>query len=242
MPVLAAPDPSPDRPLPGPFPWPIPAPPPEPPRPDFAFPEGDIAKEPGVALPGVPRADPGALETITPFPAPVPPAGEGGARTEPASSGPPSPPPRVPLPCPEVRSPRPTLGGGGTTSPGPRLPEVPRAWLRFRLPASEPKLGGGGTTLSAERTVPRPPAVWLWPWPPPVREEPALTLGGGGTIWVAAVMPTMARGSCERPPSCTGGGTTFGSDRLAPVTVRSLVTCEGGGAITAGAGMFSFAA
>jgi hypothetical protein len=51
----------------------------------------------------------------------------------------------------------------------------------------------------------------------------------------------MARLSGERPPTSTGGGTTFGSERLAPETVRSLVTCDGGGAITAGAGIFSFA-
>jgi hypothetical protein len=58
---------------------------------------------------------------------------------------------------------------------------------------------------------------------------------------LAPAMPIMARWSEERPPTCTGGGTTFGSERLAPEAVRSLVTCEGGGAITDGAGMFNFA-
>ena len=95
--------------------------------------------------------------------------------------------------------------------------------------------------LSAERTVPKPPGVELWPRPPAFIEVPPLTLGGGGTTWLAAVMPSMARLSGERPPTSTGGGTTFGSPRLPPETVRSFVTCEGGGAITAGAGMLSFA-
>src|SRR5215475_10069861 len=54
-------------------------------------------------------------------------------------------------------------------------------------------------------------------------------------------MPSMARLSGERPPTSTGGGTIFGSPRLAPETVRSVVTCEGGGATTAAAGILSFA-
>ena len=52
---------------------------------------------------------------------------------------------------------------------------------------------------------------------------PPLTLGGGGATWLAAVMPSMARLSGERPPTSTGGGTTSGSPRLRQ-TVRSFVT------------------
>jgi hypothetical protein len=140
-----------------------------------------MAIDPALALPGTPTADPGWLETITPLPEPVPPAGEGGAKTEPASRGPPRPPPLFPLPCPESGSPVLRLGGGGTIWDDPKaLPRAPR--LPPEPEPSEATLGGGGTTLSAERTVPRPPAFGLWPRPPPVSEDPGVTLGGGGTI------------------------------------------------------------
>src|ERR1700758_1049150 len=74
VPAFAAPVPSPVIPLPGPFPWPKPAPPTETPSPGLLPPECDMAIDPGVAFPGTPRAEPGWLETITPFPPPVPPA------------------------------------------------------------------------------------------------------------------------------------------------------------------------
>jgi protein TonB len=99
VPALAAPEPSPLRPLPGPVPRPMPVPSPDPPNPLLAVPEGDMAKEPGVPLLGTPFAEPGSLETTTPLPPPLPPGLDaGGASTEPASSGPPMPPPRLPLP------------------------------------------------------------------------------------------------------------------------------------------------
>src|ERR1700686_4910102 len=64
-------------------------------------------------------------------------------------------------------------------------------------------------------------------------------LGGGGTTWVASVPMPDARDRDPPPDSVGGGGTGF--VRKSPVAelpqlLRSRLTCDGGGATTAGAG------
>ena len=66
-------------------------------------------------------------------------------------------------------------------------------------------------------------------------------LAGGGTTWAARV-PTPVLAS-DPPPEAVGGGGT-GLVRKSPVAelpqlFRSRLTCEGGGAMTAGAGSVS---
>jgi hypothetical protein len=67
-------------------------------------------------------------------------------------------------------------------------------------------------------------------------------LAGGGTTWVARV-PTPDARDCDPPPDAVGGGGT-GLVRMSPVAelpqlLRSRLTCDGGGATTAGAGSVS---
>src|SRR4030088_3586130 len=64
-------------------------------------------------------------------------------------------------------------------------------------------------------------------------------LAGGGTTWVARG-PTPDARDCDPPPDAVGGGGT-GFVRMSPVAelpplLRSRLTCDGGGATTAGAG------
>ena len=193
-------------------------------------------------LPGRPSSEPGWAETTTPLPPGLPTPVVGGSSAVPTSKGPPIPPPLLPVPRPprEPEAPE-RLGGGGTTllaiTPVPKAP----CGLRPAPESVEPALtfGGGGTTVPVATAVPIPPALLAWPLPPPDRADPGLILGGGGTTWLVPIKPGTARLSCERPPSCTGGGTTLGSARAAPETLRSRVTCEGGGAITGVAGSVS---
>src|SRR6516164_6068232 len=113
VPSLAAPEPSPESPLPGPGPWPMPVPPPDPPAPGLEPPAGDMAMTPGDAFPGTPTADPGWFETTTPFPSPLLLPEVGGASTVPASIGPPTPPPLLPVPRPPREPVAPERLGGG---------------------------------------------------------------------------------------------------------------------------------
>src|SRR6267378_6547278 len=67
-------------------------------------------------------------------------------------------------------------------------------------------------------------------------------LAGGGTTCVASV-PTPDARDCDPPPDAVGGGGT-GFVRMSPVAelpqlLRSRLTCDGGGATTAGAGSVS---
>ena len=67
-------------------------------------------------------------------------------------------------------------------------------------------------------------------------------LAGGGTTCVASV-PTPDARDCDPPPDAVGGGGT-GFVRTSPVAelpqlLRSRLTCDGGGATTAGAGSVS---
>ena len=110
VPSLPAPEPGPENPLPGPSPRPTPPPPPDPPMPGLSPPVGDMAKAPLPPLPGNPTFDPGWLETTTPEALP-PLLLLGGAVATPASSGPPNPKPRFPLPWP-VSEPPPDTDGG----------------------------------------------------------------------------------------------------------------------------------
>ena len=68
-------------------------------------------------------------------------------------------------------------------------------------------------------------------------------LAGGGTTCVASVPMPDARDR-DPPPDAVGGGGT-GFVRKSPVVelpqlLRSRLTCDGGGATTAGAGRVSF--
>ena len=138
---------------------------------------------PAEPFPGTPFEVPGWLVSTTPDPA-VLPVDVGGATAEPVSNTPPRPKPRLPLPRPVGEPPAPfRLGGGGTTEENAREPPHGREPFAPLPESPVPDiLGGGGTTFTAERVEPNPPARSLCPLPPPLRAEPFVTLGGGGTI------------------------------------------------------------
>ncbi len=209
-PSLPAPEPSPCNPLPGPLPLPIPPPPPLPPSPLFAVPFGDMASEPPPPEFGKPGLFPGWLERTTAVPAALP-ALLGGATEEPMSSGPPRPVPFVPRPMPEEACPPPNPGGGGTTSAAPSCAPP-------FCPEDEPE--------PLPRCEPTPPM-----------------LAGGGTTCVANPEPAPDRED-EPPPAAVGGGGTGFSrkspEAVLPQLLRSRLTCDGGGATTAGAGNVIF--
>jgi hypothetical protein len=172
-----------------------------------------MAIAPGPVEFGIPTFVPGWLEMTTPLPAAFPPALLGGATEEPKSSGPPAPMPLLPRPLPERALPPPRPGGGGTTSAEPR--SEPADW-------------------------PERPAFPVEPFP--FREPDPSILAGGGTTCVASV-PTPDARDRDPPPDAVGGGGT-GWVRKSPVVevpqlLRSRLTCDGGGATTAGAGSVS---
>jgi hypothetical protein len=192
------------------------------------------------------RPDP---ESVVPEPPPI----EGGGGTTLVASC-------VPVGAPELPPVLETEGGGGTTWGAPRVCAVEDVDERFPEPPSE---GAGATTLvpsdvPAAVRVPRalPPAAL------------GLTDGGGATTFVASEVPALplvllARtagggGTTSEAPKilptrllmndpladCEGGGGTTvfdGSGMLPPA--RRCVSCEtsaeGGGAMTAGAGILS---
>jgi hypothetical protein len=93
--------------------------------------------------------------------------------------------------------------------------------------------GGGGTTL-AGRAVPDVPLLLL-----------EFTLGGGGTTSLAPKIFPIKLLSIDPLPDCVGGGGTTvfegsGTLPLARCRMSCEMSVEGGGATTAGAGMFSF--
>jgi hypothetical protein len=126
----------------------MPVPPPEPPKPGLSPPAGDIASELLPPVPGRPTFEPGWVEATIPAPVALPPAAFGGARTDPASPGPPRPEPF--LPKPERLGPDPMEGGGAMTLPARSVPlpeplEVPAPKpLALPEPVSD---GGGGMTF-----------------------------------------------------------------------------------------------
>ena len=189
----------------------MPIPPPLPPRPVLAVPAGDIAIAPPPVELGRPTLVPGWLDITTPLLAAFPPAFAAGAAAEPRSSGPPAPLPLLPRPLPESPLPPPTLGGGGTTFADP-------------------------TSVPPPRLLPREPFL-----EPPACDPPSMSAGGGTTCVAIVPLPDL---DLDPPPAAEGGGGT-GCVRMSPLRVlpqlfRSRLTCEGGGAITAGTGRASF--
>src|SRR5208282_5596483 len=132
----------------------------------------------------------------------------------------------------------PALLGGDIAVPRssglpPPAPLLPRPLPERALPP--PKPGGGGMTLAAPSSetadCPERPFAWVPVFPPSM-------LAGGGTTWgVSVAAPDLAS---ELPPDAVGGGGT-GLGCMSPVAelpqlLRSRLTCDGGGATTAGAG------
>jgi hypothetical protein len=132
----------------------------------------------------------------------------------------------------------PALVGGATEEPrsiGLPAPEplAPRPLPESALPPPSP--GGGGTTSADPSSEP------VEPERVPPGETPPPMLAGGGTTW-DVIPPTPVLAS-DPPPDAVGGGGT-GLVRKSPVAappqlLRSRLTCDGGGATTAGAGSVS---
>ncbi len=133
----------------------------------------------------------------------------------------------------------PAFFGGATEEPRSSGPPAPAPLLPRPLPESAlppPRPGGGGTTSAAPSSeFADCPARLPFPWEP---FFPLSMLAGGGTTCGAIVAaPDLAS---ELPPDAVGGGGT-GLACMSPVAdlpqlLRSLLTCDGGGATTAGAG------
>jgi len=162
LPSFAAPVPLPFMAAPEPAPRAMSVPVPGPPSPGLFPPEGESVRAPAPALLGLPRVDPGWLDSTMPAPPSVPPGWLGGAATEPLSSGPPIPEPRLPCPRPRAEASPLTKGGGGTTlvPPPPNSVCLPRESV-----PPPPTWTGGGTTLAVPAlTGPegpvRIPLVW----------------------------------------------------------------------------------
>jgi hypothetical protein len=121
---------------------------------------------------------------------------------------------------------------------------VPRAPEGFVPPEEIPEPvaeGGGGMTLVA--SVPPDPPVALRPPPEALPEK---TLGGGGTTsCVPKIFPMTLLTNDVLPVCAGGGGTTVGDTApLPPLSSRRksrVVSADGGGVITEGAGRLSFA-
>src|SRR5271157_1351952 len=133
----------------------------------------------------------------------------------------------------------PALVGGATEEPKSSGPPAPVPLLPRPLPERAlppPRPGGGGTTSAEPRSE---LAAWA-ERPLPLAGAPPM-LAGGGTTWGARVAaPDLAS---DPPPDAVGGGGT-GLARKSPVAelpqlLRSRLTCDGGGATTAGAGSVS---
>ena len=227
------------------------------------------ALDPLPPLVGGVRFTPGSSDVPWPAPlrprpepdVPEPPPTEGGGGTILLASrvprGVPAPPPLLPVPPPGPES----DGGGGTTLGVPNRgaeeeervpvpPDIPvegggattfdpsTAPIPARVPRELPPvvpaetLGGGGTTLAASEPV------------PPL-EPCALTDGGGGgtTSEAPKIFPTRVLMNEPLPVCVGGGGTTVFEESGIPLPTRCTScerSAEGGGAITAGAGKFSF--
>src|SRR6266478_2318122 len=216
VPSLPAPGPGPENPLPGPSPRPIPDPPPEPPSPGLSPPEGDIAKAPLPPLPGMPTFDPGWLERTTPEVLP-PPLLLGGAAARPASSAPPNPVPRFPLPGPVIEPPAANDGAGGTTA----VPEpIPPAMERCPKPAPSRTVGGTTKLLPKPLTVRCSAEVpnctvggticfcsWSAPKPGPMGVTSRVIVGAGA-ITLGAGNASVGFSLVICSGAETGGGTT----------------------------------
>lgn len=207
-------------------------PPPEPPRPGLSPPEGDIASEPLPPLPGMPTLEPGCADTTIPELSLFPPAPLGGARTEPASPGAPSPEPF--LPEPETPEPEPTEGGGGTillARPVAIPLALPKRFPDAALEADPATDGGGGTTLELSEAWRDVPAA-----AEPFVPDP-FTDGGGGTILVL-VPREVWRDAPDAPPVALeadgGGGTMLAASAPLgpPETLRPTEETAGGGGTT----------
>jgi hypothetical protein len=194
---------------------------------------------------------PGPLPLPMPGPPPLPPSpvfavplGDMAIAPAPVLSGSPSVVPgRLDTTTPVTGAFPPELLGGATADPMSSgfpvpVPLLPRPLPDRALPPPSP--GGGGTT-SADPTS--EPDAWL-ERAPFFGEACPSRLAGGGTTWGArALAPDL---KSEPVLEAVGGGGT-GLVRMSPLAVfpqllRSRLTCDGGGATTAGAGSDSFAA
>src|SRR5713101_6335152 len=187
-----------------------------------------MAREPLPPLPGMPTLEPGCADTTTPVLSLVPPALLGGARTEPASPGPPRPKPF--LPEPETPLLVPTDGGGGTTLLATAFPAP--VTLPIRFPAAPPEPwppteGGGGTMLELNEVRRDAPLVVM-----PVASDP-VTEGGGGTIFAPKeVRREIPEDPTEPVPEAEGGGGTTLVASALPVAPRVPEETAGGGGTT----------
>jgi hypothetical protein len=160
----------------------------------------------------------------------------------------------LPAPAPESE------GGGGTTLGAPSA-GADAGTLRFEV-LEEPAIEGGGATTLGAGAAETPLRV-------PRGRPPALTAGGGATTLAASEVPAASLGRFSEtaggggttsvgPKSfpitllrndpladCVGGGgtTVFEESGMLPLEGRRMscaTSAEGGGAITAGAGMLNF--
>jgi hypothetical protein len=208
--------------------------------------------------------NPGPMRPSPEPDAPDPPPTDGGGGTTLLASsfplGAPAPPPVVPVPPPAPA----ICGGGGTMLGGPK--DGAAAGFCERAPAAPeiPEDGGGAITFGPAVT----PAPWRMPCGVPPAAFPP-TDGGGGTTFDASVDPapralfeftdgggaTTSLGpkifpikllSIDPLPACAfgGGGTTAFVGSALPLGSRCIscvISVEGGGAITDGAGRDTFA-
>jgi hypothetical protein len=182
-------------------------------------------------VPGIPTLEPGWSDTTIPERLLLPSAALGGARTEPASPGPPKPTPF--LPEEEESEDELTDGGGGTTLLASVVLLEP---AEFRLPVFEdgllpPTDGGGGITFDAPREE-------LWER---AGEPASPTDGGGGTTFALSAVRRDPEGEEDEPVLAAegGGGITLAARVVDPDEGLRVVPAEFPAATVGGGGTTS---
>jgi hypothetical protein len=177
----------------------------------------------------MPTLEPGWGETTIPERLLLPSAPLGGARTEPASPGPPRPTPF--LPEPEESEAAPTDGGGGTTL----LASVVAEFAEFRVPLEDELLpatdGGGGITFD-------PPREEFWERD---GELASPTDGGGGTTFALRAVWRDPEDEADEPVLAAegGGGITLAARVVDPDEELRVVPAEFPAATVGGGGTTS---